>query len=438
MEYWVLGSFCASLLLCILLNLSILYALTFGLLIFMLYGRHKGFAWRELAAMALDGIRTVRNILIIFLFIGIMTALWRAAGTIPYIVSYASKLIRPSVFLLMTFLLNSGLSVLTGTSFGTAATMGVICASMGLTMNVSPILTGGAILSGAFFGDRCSPVSTSALLVASVTGTDIYINIRHMIKSALVPFIMTSLIYLAIGLSSPGSESSVDLEDIYARSFQLRWMTILPAITILLLSILRVNIKWAMGASILSAFVICLCVQGLTVPEVLRSAVFGYIPEDPHVAAIMSGGGIFSMVNVACIVCLSSSYTDLFNKTGLLDGARQAVSVFAGKTTTFAAVALTSAISGMIACNQTLTILLTNQLGKDLYPDHEQLALDLEDSAVIIAPLIPWSIAGGVPLAAVNAPATAIFASFYLILLPLYRLLTTALEKMRVKSAEFS
>ena len=130
-----------------------------------------------------------------------MTALWRASGTIPFIVSKASTLIRPSVFLLMTFLLNSGLSVLTGTSFGTSATMGVICASMGSTMGVSPILTGGAVLSGAFFGDRCSPVSTSALLVAGITGTDIYKNIRGMIRTSLIPFIAACVIYFAIGVS---------------------------------------------------------------------------------------------------------------------------------------------------------------------------------------------------------------------------------------------
>ena len=117
--------------------------------------------------MALGGVKTVSGILLTFLVIGVLTAFWRASGTIPVIVCYASGLIRPSVFLLMSFLLNCGISFLTGTSFGTAATMGVICASMGSAMHISPVLTGGAVLSGAFFGDRCSPLSTSALLVAT-------------------------------------------------------------------------------------------------------------------------------------------------------------------------------------------------------------------------------------------------------------------------------
>ncbi|MBR5980715.1 MAG: TRAP transporter large permease subunit, partial [Firmicutes bacterium] len=160
MEWLTLGLFCTGLLVCLAFDAPVLYALAAGLVLFLLYGRYKKFSWTELARMAFDGVKSVRNILITFMLIGVLTAYWRAAGTIPVLVSAASGLIRPGVFLLMTFLLCCGVSLLTGTSFGTAATMGVICATMGQAMGISPVLAGGAILSGAFFGDRCSPVST--------------------------------------------------------------------------------------------------------------------------------------------------------------------------------------------------------------------------------------------------------------------------------------
>ena len=431
MEFVVLGVFCLSLLLCIALDLSILYALLFGLLLFMLYGRYKGFAWREVTGMALNGARAVGNILITFLLIGIMTALWRAAGTIPFIVSHASRLVRPSVFLLMTFLLCCGISVLTGTSMGTAATMGVICASIGAAMEVSPILTGGAVMSGAFFGDRCSPVSTSALLVATVTGTDIYDNIRRMVRTALVPFLLTCAVYLGIGLLLPRREAEADLMGLFSRAFRLDWVTVLPAAAILVLSACHVKVKTAMGVSILTAIPICLFVQNGSLTEVLRVCLAGYCPEDPGVAAMVSGGGVVSMLNVVCIVCISAAYTDLFGKTGLLDRAKLAAAALARKTNVFAAGLVTAVVSGMISCNQTLNILLTHQLCGDLYPDPGQEALDLEDTAVVISPLIPWSIAGSVPLTAVGAPVTAILASFYLIFLPLYRLLLSSADKRR-------
>lgn len=423
MEWLVLGAFCAGLLGCIALDLSILYALGFGLLLFLLYGRRKGVSWRELWRSVLRGIRTVSNILVTFLLIGILTALWRAAGTIPVIVCYASALIRPSIFLLMTFLLNCGVSVLTGTSFGTAATMGVICAAMGAAMGVDPVLTGGAVLSGVFFGDRCSPVSTSALLVSAVTGTDIYGNIKRMIRTAIVPFLLSCAAYGLMGLSVHQAGGGIDLYALFGKAFRLHWLALAPAVVILVLSALRVNVKLSMAASILVSVPICLLLQNIPISELMRSVVAGFTPKEAEVAAMVSGGGIVSMLKVTGIVCLSSSYAGLFEKTGLLDGARSAVRRVSEKTTPFAATTLAAAVTGMIACNQTLTILLTDQLCRESNPDAQAFAIDLEDTAVVIAPLVPWSIAGGVPLASIGAPTAAILAACYLYLLPLWRLL---------------
>lgn len=429
MENIVLVLFCAALLFCIFFNYSIMYALVFGLALFMFYGRRKGFSFGRMFLMAGKGVGTVGNILITFFLIGVMTALWRAAGTIPVVVLYASGLIRPSVFLVMTFLLNCGLSFMTGTSFGTSATMGVICAAVGKTMGVSPVLTGGAVLSGAFFGDRCSPVSTSALLVATLTKTDIYNNIQRMLKTAFVPFFMTAAIYLIIGFEIPGEGSPPDLEALFSRTFRLSPVALLPAAVILLLAVLRVQVKLAMGVSILAAVPICLFVQGMSVPELLWTAVAGFYPADLKVAAMVSGGGVAAMIKVAGIVCLSSSYSEIFKETGLLDGLKKKVDEISRSTDSFTAVLVTSILSGMISCNQTLTIILTHQLCSDEYTDRRQFAVDIEDTAVVVSPLVPWSIAGNVPLAVVGAPTSALLTSFYLIILPLYRLAAARLGK---------
>ena len=149
MEGLTLTLFCAALLFCVVLDISILYALAAGLALFLLYGRRRGYSWRELVLMSLDGVKTVKNILITFLLIGVLTGMWRAAGTIPVMVCYAAVLIRPSVFLLMSFLLNCAVSVLTGTAFGVSATMGVICCTVGEAMGVDIRLIGGTVLSGA-------------------------------------------------------------------------------------------------------------------------------------------------------------------------------------------------------------------------------------------------------------------------------------------------
>ena len=422
MEWMVLGLFCAGLLLCIVLDFSILYALGAGLVLFWLYGKYKGFSWGELFAMSLSGVKTVKNILITFLLIGLLTALWRDAGTIPVIVCYATRLIRPSIFLLMTFLLNCGVSVLTGTSFGTAATMGVICATMANTMGIDLVLVGGAMLSGVYFGDRCSPVSTSALLVAELTGTNIFRNIKGMIRTALTPFLITCGIYTLIGVFTVGDGQVPDLSALFGREFTLTWVALLPAVVILVLSAMQVNVKKAMSLSILTALPISILVQGTTLAELPALLVTGYKAADPEVAAMINGGGITSMIRVACIITISSAFSGIFRSTGLLDSIKQAIGKLAACTNPFAATLCTSVAAGMIACNQTLTIMLTNQLCDDLEPDNQKRAMDLENTAVVVAALVPWSIAGGVPLASIGAPTTSILFTFFLYLLPLWRL----------------
>ena len=422
MEWLVLGLFCGGLILCLLLDASILYALSAGLLLFLLYGRRKGFGWAELLRMALDGVRTVRNILITFLLIGVLTALWRSAGTIPVIVCYAARLIRPGVFLLMAFLLNAGVSVLTGTSFGTAATMGVITATMGSVMGVPVVLTGGAVLSGAFFGDRCSPVSTSALLVAELTKTSIFDNIKRMVRTALVPFLASCAVYGLLGLLTPHGAGTLDLVSLFSREFDLCLWAVVPAAVILALSLLKVNVKLAMAASILSAVPVCIWLQGRAPLELLKTALTGFMAADAEVGGMLNGGGVTSMLRVTAIVCLSSSYSVLFQKTGLLDRVKGAIGRLAKRTSPFCAMLCTSALAGMVACNQSLTILLVHQLCRDLRHDPSDLALDLEDTAVVVAPLVPWSIAGAVPLSAVGAPGVSVLLACYLYLLPIWRL----------------
>lgn len=429
MEVLTLGLFCGTLLLCILLGYSILYALVIGFLIFLLYGTHKGFSWKELAQISFTGVKTVKNILMTFLLIGMLTALWRAAGTIPVIVCYATQLIRPSIFLVMTFLLNCGVSVLTGTAFGTAATMGVICTTMAAAMQVNPVLVGGAVLSGVFFGDRCSPVSTSALLVSELTKTDIFRNIRNMVSSALIPFLGTCGVYTLLGFVSNPTGTIPNLQALFGRAFSLHWVALLPALTILLLSYWKVPVKRAMLVSILTALPICVLVQGVPLSELVPLILTGYKSPDTEVAAMLNGGGITSMIHVAAIVCLSSAYSGIFQKTGLLNGAKHAISALSVRTTPYTATLCTSVLASMVACNQTLAVILTHQLCGDLEPEQEKLALTLEDSAVVVAPLVPWSIAGAVPLASIGAPTISILAACYLYLLPLWRLIGSLLQK---------
>ena len=401
METITLILFALILTACLLLKLPTLYALFAGLILFCAYALKKGNSPKQIVSMLCTGVLTAKNILIVFVLIGMMTALWRACGTIPYIICHAAKLLRPEIILLVSFLLCCGISVLTGTSFGTSATIGVICMSMGISAGTSPLLLGGAILSGAFFGDRCSPFSTSALLVSELTKTSIFDNIKNMLRSAWLPFLITCMLYGVLGFQFHSQAAQTDLTALFSREVTLHPAALLPAAVILILALMRIPVKYAMLASIITSLLVGSAIQHFTPGKLPALLLTGFHAADAEAAAFLNGGGICSMVKVAAIVCISSSYAGIFQSTGLLDGLKAGLVRLGAHITPFGAILLASVGTSMISCNQTLSIMLTDQLGRELEPDAGRMALDLENSAVVVAPLIPWSIAGAVPLSTV-------------------------------------
>ncbi len=424
MELFVLALFCILLLGTIATGGSLIYALLAGLVLFGLYGIYAAkVSALDLARMVIEGVLAAKNILMTFALIGILTAFWRASGTIATLVTYASQWIQPEIMVVLTFLLNCFVSFLMGSSFATAATMGVICVTMALGMGISPWVAGGAMLSGVYFGDRCSPVSTSALLVSELTKTDLYDNIRNMFRTAMVPFVLTCLFYGVLGwYGQQEGQAEVMGSSVLSDSFVIAWPMLIPAATILVMGFFHVAVKKTMAVSILLSGLCALYFQQVEISALLSMAVFGFHSSDGALEAIMGGGGLVSMVKVASIVCISSSYAGIFHGTGMLCRLETGIRCLQAHLGTFGTLLVTSLVNSAISCNQTLAIMLTHQLCEKLPLKKETLAIDLENSVVVLAPLIPWSIAGAVPLEAVGAPLSSIPWAVYLWVLPLWQL----------------
>lgn len=425
--------FSLSLITCLLLKFSVVYALVIGYIIFIIYGLIKRHNLIILIKKSFEGVLTVKNILLVFILIGMITALWRASGTIAFIVYMGSKLISPSILILLTFLLCSILSVLIGTSLGTAATMGVICASIGKTMGVNPYYVGGAVLSGIYFGDRCSPMSTSALLIAELTKTNLYTNIKLMIKTSIIPFIVTCLFYLLLGFKSTISNISVNVTEIFKQNYNLNIIVIIPAILIVILSILKINVKKTMLVSIVISFIIAIFIQRDSIVALINYCIFGYHHPNERLNLMMKGGGILSMVNVSLIVGISSSYSGIFKETKMLVSLKKYLKDFSKKTSSYFVIFLSSIISGAIACNQSLGTILTNELCGELV-EKQKMAIILENTIVLLAGLIPWNIAMEVPLKAIDVGIMAGVYAFYLYFLPLWNLILGVIEERNKKS----
>lgn len=416
---------------CLLTGIPVLWALLGGWTLFMLYGFKQGHSLKALLGFSIKGIGRVRNILFTFVLIGMMTAAWRAAGTIPYITLQASRLISPSGFVLLTFLLCAFVSLLMGTSFGTAATMGVICLSVSHALGLNPAYTGGAMLAGIYFGDRCSPMSTSALLVAALTETNIYTNIRLMLKTAWVPLFLSCILYFLLGLNAPALQHAPDIAGLFGKHFALHLVTFVPAAAIILLSVLKVRVQVSMAVSILLSLLIAVLLQGRSPSDMLNFLLKGFTSQDVELNRLLQGGGILSMVRTGLIVGISATYSGLFEGTGLLNNLKTSMEKLGKKTTPFGGVLLTALFTSFIGFNQTLPVMLTHQLCKDMVPDNQRLAIMMENSVIVIPALVPWSIAGTVPLITVGAPLTSIPFAVFLYLLPLWQLGISYLEKRK-------
>jgi len=411
----------------------VLIALAIGFILLMSFGKIRGTRWNALWKMALSGVATVKNIAIVMLLVGALTALWRACGTVAFIVDMASGALTPGLFLPAAFMLCAAVSVLTGTSIGTAATMGVICMSVGNALGINDAVCGGAILAGAYFGDRCSPVSTSAMLVAEITHTNLHENIRGMIRTGWIAAVAALAVYGMLGIfagaasaeNATGSAAISGITLLLQTHYDLHWLTLLPAITIIVLASLRINVKVTMAVSIAMALVLCIALQNIPMAETLKIAVLGFdAPAEIH---MMAGGGIVGMVKMIVIVTISLTYAGLFKGMGILEKVHLWARRMAVHLSPCGFSAITAIATSALSCNQTLAIVLTNEISKGIIPHEKSRAMALENTAVVIAPLVPWTVASLIPLGTIGAPTASILFACYLYLLPLFNIISERL-----------
>lgn len=416
----VLSLFLGGLALCITCDRSLLWALAFGLLCFMGQALWRGVPVRRIIALCIQGMRQLGNILTIFALIGMLTAVWRAAGTIPYIIHHCLPLVDPAYFPLWVFLLCSLLSLLLGTSFGTASTLGVVFMLLARTAGLDTLVTAGAVMSGIYVGDRCSPMSSSAALVCALTGTSIHDNVRLMWRASFLPFLLTCLAY-AILPSGPAGGGLPPVGRFFADGLVTDAWSLLPAVFMLVPLCFRLEVKKIMMGSILAGCAVSLAARQMPFPVLLRCLVCGY--EPPAGLELLAGGGLLSMAPVAGIVVLTSAYAGLMEATGLMAGVTVVGRKLARRLGAFRTTVLAAIPVAAVSCNQTLGIILTRQLCGPLWTDPRRMMLPLENGIVLLAALIPWSIAGSVPCAIMGVGAACLPYAFYLYFVPLADLL---------------
>ena len=402
----------------------ILYPLLMTLGLFCLVHWRRGTRPAALGRMMLVGIRQSSGVLSILMLIGTLVAAWMAAGTVPLLVYTGLRLIQPHLFVLSAFALTAVVSLLIGTAFGAAGTIGLALMIMARSGDVSLHWVAGAIIAGAYVGDRCSPMSSSAHLVATLTRTPISRNLRGMMVTSLVPLLLTVLVYGGASWRYPLRVSDSEIQRLLPEAFNLHWTVGLPAIAIPLLIALRLPVKLTMLISLLVAVGLAVTVQGYSPLAVGQFLIMGFRMDDPALlASILKGGGLVAMGQVCVVVVVSTALAGLLSGTQTFGRLQQWLSRISTERALYGGTLVVSLLMAAYGCTQTITILLTHQLTWPTYQQQqispEQMALDLENTAVVLSPLIPWNIAGLVPATLLMSDASFVPYAVYLYLLPL-------------------
>lgn len=409
--------------------------LLISLSLFMALAVGKGFKLIEVLNMSLKGAKKALIVLQIFILIGAITGAWMVSGTVPALVYYGASLMNPHWFLLFIFLICSLVSMMLGTAFGTVGTVGLAFMLMAKSGGADLAMTAGAIISGAYFGDRSSPMSSSANLVAHITGTELYSNIKNMMLTALVPFILSIGFFSFLSSKMAFSRFDLSLNDQIAETFVIQPLVVLPALLILVLALFKVPVKLSMSASIITAALIAWFIQGTPALELFRAIVLGFrLPSSNALAAIIGGGGIISMWKAAVVVTTSSALAGIFEGTQMLSAVETLIQRAKTRFSIFSTTVLVSALNCAIGCNQSIAIILTEQLMRRTYESgnqsKSQLAVDIENTGVVIAALTPWNIAAFVPTSTLGLdPYSYLPYAFYIYSIVLVAILWSAISQ---------
>ncbi|MEO0456556.1 MAG: Na+/H+ antiporter NhaC family protein [Cyanobacteria bacterium P01_A01_bin.114] len=405
----------------------LMYPLLGAIGLFSLIYLRQGYRLKAIAQFWWQGATRGWPVFSILLLIGGLISTWLAAGTVPALVYYGTELIQPRYFVLSAFVLTGLVSTLIGTSFGATGTIGLALMIMARSSGLDNLnLVAGAIIAGAYVGDRCSPLSSSAHLIATITHTPIYSNLKQMLLTAWGPLLLSLGIYGGLSMINPLEATAESIAPAIAAAFSLHWVTLLPALLVLGLAACRVEVKLTMGASLLLASALALSLQDYGLTDLLGFAVAGFHIDDPILQPMLRGGGLWPMAKVCVIVALSTGLAGMMASTQSLAIVEGWLHRLHHRRALFAGTIGVSLLSGAFGCSQTISILLTHQLTQQQYgqtpKDRHRLALDLENTSVVLSPLIPWNIAGLVPATVLMTGPGFIPYAVYLYLIPLWNL----------------
>lgn len=355
----------------------------------------------QIVGGAYDAIRVVVPTLCLLMSIGVMIGTWLQSGTIASIIVGGLKMINPTWLLPLTLVFCAVLSLVTGTSYGSVGSAGVAMMAIGNAMGIHPGMVAGAVICGAMFGDKLSPLSDTTNLAPAVAGSKLNDHVRSMLWTTLPTFAISLVLFTILGISqtSGGYEEGNLLVyiDALQGEFKLGFVTLLPAVVIIVLLLCKVNAIVSLGLSAVCAGAVSLFYQGATLQSIIRVAYNGYSTqiEEAILKTILNRGGMSSMLQYVAIICFAVGMGGMLDRLGVLGNILNAIT---GRINSDGSLILASLLVGyvtsLISCSQPMSHVLTGNMMKPLFKARrvapEILSRTLEDAGTLSGPMIPW------------------------------------------------
>ncbi len=389
-----------------------------GVMVAALMGLKAGFTWKEIENGMLNGITNALQAIVILAIIGILIGVWILSGVVPTLLYYGLKILHPSIFLPAAVIICAVTSLATGTSWGTTGTIGIALIGIGQGLGFPLPLVAGAVLSGAYFGDKMSPLSDTTNLAPAMVGTDLYTHIRHMMYTTGVSFGLTLVIELLIGFFYGSGKANVaavnQIINGLDSQFSINILLLLPPAVVMALAIKKIPALPGIFAGILTAAILGILVQGNSFGDILSVSWSGYASNSgiESVDNLLSKGGFESMLYTISIVICAMMFGGIMEQTNQLRVVVNKVLEKAKSTgSLFTATILTAIGANMVLCDQYMSIVMTGKMyaqafeDKNLHP--KNLSRAVEDSATVTANLVPWNTGGAYQTATLGVPTIA-------------------------------
>ena len=400
----------------------LIVALLFAATVAGFFAAKYNHGWKDIQAATGHKIAGALPAIIILLSIGMLIGTWMFSGTIPMLVYYGIKLINPQYMILTAFLATAAMS-LTGSSWAAVGTIGV--ALMGVATAIgSPLpATAGAIVSGAFFGDKLSPLSDSTNICALAVRANLYDHIRSMLYTAIPSFVLAFFVYLFANsfmdiqpLYDDPTNSPIiaELEQIYS----FNWLLMIPPLIVIISTFKRFEAAFAMVASSITAMIIGVVVQDFSINDAIMSAITGFKMSmagnnfehySDMSAMLLNRGGINSMANTLVIIIAAFILAGAMDVSGGLTKLLETLLAYVKSTFTLivATMASGATIIGLTS-HGAVTALIVGGLFQDTYKKNkiapEVLSRSIEDSVTLLDALMPWTVTGMYMAATLGVP----------------------------------